>query len=195
MYPAGLKACLGKAAPSAIWACGNTDLLAEEGRLAIFCSVKCPGSLILKTYEYVRSLRDKGITAVGGFHSPVEQECLRLLLRGSSPVIVCPARSIQRMRLRSEWKGPLADGGMLIVSPFADGQDRMTSRLAEQRNLFAAAIAGKMFIAYGSEGGKTETFCRRVVSWGKPLLTFDHPENANLLTLGATPADLGDSPR
>lgn len=187
MYPAGLKACLGQSAPAAIWANGNLELLARKHKLAIFCSRKCPGNVIVKTYEYVRSLRDKGITAVGGFHSPLEQECLRLLLRGSSPVIVCPARSIQRMRPRPEWKEPLKTGRMLVVSPFEDGQNRMTSQLAEQRNLFAAALADEVFVIHASPGGKIEQLCRKIVSWGKPLLTFDHPENANLLALGATP--------
>ncbi len=187
MYPAELKACLGQSAPAAIWANGNLDLLARKRKLAIFCSRQCPGKVIVKTYEYVRSLRDKGITAVGGFHSPVEQECLKLLLRGSGSVIICPARSIQRMRPRPEWKEPLKVGRMLIVSPFEDGQDRMTSKLAEQRNLFAAALADEVFVAHASSGGKTEQFCRKIISWGKPLLTFDCPENANLIVLGAKP--------
>jgi len=177
IYPAGLKTCLGQSAPAAIWASGNLELLATKRKLAIFCSRKCPGNVIVKTYEYVRSLRDKDISAVGGFHSPVEQECLRLLLRGPSPVIVCPARSIQRMRPRPEWKAPLKTGRMLIVSPFEDGQDRMTSKLAEQRNVFVMALADTGFFPYASPSGKTEGLCRRAVALGVKILTLDCADN------------------
>ena len=173
MYPAGLKACLGDSAPVAIWASGNIELLAAKNKLAIFCSRQSPGSAILKTYEYIRSLRDKDITAVGGFHSPLEQECLRLLLRGSVSIIICPARSIQRMRPRPEWQEPLKTGRLLVVSPFEAGQDRMTSKLAEQRNTFVAALADKVFVAHISPGGKTEKFCQTLASWGKQILTQD----------------------
>ena len=40
---------------------GNPDILANQ-LLALFCSVRCPGDLILQTYDLARSLRDKGRT-------------------------------------------------------------------------------------------------------------------------------------
>lgn len=42
-----------------------------------------------------------------------------------------------------------------------------------------------MFIAHAAPGGKTEAFARKVLEWGKPLLTLESPANANLLALGA----------
>jgi len=32
-------------------------------------------------------MRDVGIPVVGGFQTPMEKECLRLLLRGSQPLL------------------------------------------------------------------------------------------------------------
>ena len=63
-------------------------------------------------------------TLIGGFHSPMEKECLDLLLRGSRPIIICPARSIDRMRIPKPWKAPLADGRLLVMSPFLDHRPR-----------------------------------------------------------------------
>ena len=37
--------------------------------------------------------------------------------------------------------------------------------------------------------GKAEHRCPKIISWGKPLLTFDHPENANLVAMGAKPVE------
>jgi hypothetical protein len=52
----------------------------------------------------------------------MERECLALLLRGTQPVIVCPARSIGRMRIPAAWKEATARGRLLALSPFAESQ-------------------------------------------------------------------------
>ena len=70
--------------------------------------MKCPGDLILQTYDLAQQLRDTGTTVIGGFHTPMERECLTILLRGAQPVIVCPARSIDNLRLPQAFKQPLA---------------------------------------------------------------------------------------
>ena len=77
---------------------GNLRLL-KEPLTALFCSNRCPGDLILKTYDLARAMRDAGISVIGGFQTPMEKECLRLLLRGSQPVVYCPARGIEKMRI------------------------------------------------------------------------------------------------
>jgi len=192
-YPKALKRHLPALAPAEIIVWGNLDIL-HHPSLAFFCSVKCPGSLILQTYDLARALRDAHIGVIGGFHSPMEKECLALLLRGKQPVIICPARALQGMRLPKEWKSPLDQGRLLLLSPFEDKLRRTTADLAQIRNKFVAAIAAAIFIAYASEGGKSEHLSREVLSWGKPLLTLPSPENARLIALGATPIAMDNFP-
>jgi uncharacterized protein YuzE len=91
------------------------------------------------------------------------------------------------MRLSTAWKAPLAQGRLLIVSPFAGKQHRITADLAHKRNEFVAALADDVFFAYAAPGSKTERFCHDVLAWGKPLLTLESDENASLLALGARP--------
>jgi hypothetical protein len=88
-------------APMQVSAIGNTDILHEK-KLAFFCSVRCPGSIIIQTYDCMKALRDAGVTVIGGFHSPMERECLNILLRGTQPAIICPARSLENMRIKPE---------------------------------------------------------------------------------------------
>lgn len=178
---------LGGAAPR-IATLGDVGLLRQR-KVALFCSVRCPGNLILKTYDLACSLRDAGVTVIGGFHSPMEKECLTLLLRGRQPIIICPARSIEGMRLPKLLRKPIDDGRMLLLSSFPASQNRTTAQNAKPRNLFVAALADEVFVSHASPGGKTEHFCRQVVTWGKPLLTFDAPENAGLLAMGARAVD------
>jgi predicted Rossmann fold nucleotide-binding protein DprA/Smf involved in DNA uptake len=157
----------------------------EKRLLGFFCSTRCPGAVILQTYDLARTLRDAGVPVMSGFHSPMEKECLALLLRGTQPVIVCPARSLERMRIPTQWKAPLTEGRLLIVSLFAGKQHRMTADLARKRNEFIAALTNKIFVAHAAPGSKTEQFCRELLRWGNPLLTLESDDNAHLLTLGA----------
>ena len=64
-------------------------------------------------HDLAQQWRSAGVTVISGFHSPVEQECLAVLLRGPGPVIVCPAHSLDRMRLKREYKEPMAAGRLL----------------------------------------------------------------------------------
>ena len=185
-YPAALDACLGSRAPETVTALGNLGIL-NESTLALFCSIKCPGKLILETYHLADRLRAAGVGVISGFHSPMERECLVKLLRGSQPLIICPARSIASMRMPAEFKLPLDQGRLLLLSPFGDKQHRATAEMALYRNRFVAALADRIFVAYADPGGKTEHFCRDVIGWNKPLYTLDSQENANLLALGARP--------
>lgn len=75
---------------------GDIGILKSYKKLALFCSNKCPGEIIIKTYDFMRTLMDvNDIAVISGFHSPMEQECLNILLNGDVPVIICPARSIK----------------------------------------------------------------------------------------------------
>ena len=81
-----------------------------------------------------------GPTIISGFHSPVEQEALIVLLRGPQPVILCPARSLARMRLKPAYWTALEAGRLLLLSPFAESVHRATIEMAYQRNRFVAAL-------------------------------------------------------
>lgn len=163
---------------------GNLRLI-EERLTAFFCSGRCPGDLILKTYDIARALREAGVPVIGGFQTPMEKECLRLLLRGSQPVVICPARSIDNMRVPRHWRAALDEDRLLVLSPFPSTRRRPTIQLAAQRNSFVADLAVQVFIAHAAPDSKTEAFVRRLVDAGKPLLTLDSPSNANLLEMGA----------
>ena len=63
-----------------------------------------------------------------GFHSPVEKECLRILLRGDAPVILCPARGLLQ-RLPAPWAIAVTGGRMLILSVCNDDERRVTTAL------------------------------------------------------------------
>ena len=189
-YPAGLEQYLKTEIPETIWARGSIGLLPGQNTTlngdlwAFFCSSKCPGEIILKAHDLAQKFKEIGVPTIGGYHSPVEQECLRVLLRGSQPILLCPARSIENMRLKPAWKDALAEERLLILSIFGSHHRRLTAALANQRNAFVAALADKICIAHAAEDSKILEFAQMVVSWGKPIFTFETPANKALFQLG-----------
>ena len=139
-FPPQLAQYLGDEAPSRIAFIGDPVILNTKA-VALICSVKCPGKIILQTYDLAQRLRDTGAAVIGGFHSPMECDCLRILLRGSQPVILCPARGLEAMRITSEHKAALQDGRLLCLSPFSDKVRCATVNTAQFRNRFVVALA------------------------------------------------------
>jgi len=167
-YPARLASSKFIEPTAMLWAYGPIDIIAEP-IIGLFCSSQCPGSRILKTFDAIVKMRDEGQILMGGFHSAMEWECLRILLRGRQPVIWVPARSILGMRLKPELQPAFKDGRLLILSPFAPtpANARVTAALAQQRNRFVGALADRIFVPYAAPGGRTASLQEELKRAGK----------------------------
>jgi predicted Rossmann fold nucleotide-binding protein DprA/Smf involved in DNA uptake len=182
-YPSSVAKYLLADTPRIITALGNLDIL-RNNALAVFCSNKCPGNIILKTCDLMRQIREKGSTVISGFHSAVERECVNILLRGRQPVIICPAHGIEGMRIKPEYRKPLEDGRLLILSTFSEKEKHISSDRANERNCFAGAIAASIFIPYAEPSSNTEKLCKILLNWNKPVFTFQTEFTMNLISLG-----------
>ena len=161
------------------WAAGPLDILNGD-KTGFFCSSQCPGGVILKTFDAITAMRDQGRTLIGGFHSPMEWECLGILPRGRQPVIWVPARSIAGMRLKPELQPAFSAGRRLILSPFEPKYKRITAVLAEERNRFAGALTDRIFVAHAAPASRTLALCEGLRGLGKELFTVDDTANAAL---------------
>lgn len=165
---------------------GNPAILARP-KLALFCSVKCPGKLILQTYDTVQAIRAQGITVISPFHSPMEKECLRILLRASNPIIWGLARSLYtRVPTQPiDCRPAVEEGTLVFVSPFKTPSTRITAETATIRNRMVADLADAIFIAHAAPEGKILPLALELLNTGKPVYTFDHPDHAPLIAAGA----------
>lgn len=167
-YSQALLAGLGSDAPAEFWAAGPLQPLAQL-KIGFFCSSQCPGSIVLKTFDAITRLRDKGQILIGGFHSVMEWECLGILLRGRQPVIWVPARSIVGMHLKPELVPAFNAGRLLILSPFPPKDKRITATLAEARNRFVGALADCVFVPHAAPNSRTLALCEDLRRLGKPF--------------------------
>jgi predicted Rossmann fold nucleotide-binding protein DprA/Smf involved in DNA uptake len=171
-WPEQLQTRLNTAAPSRLWAIGNPEVLGKH-KVGLFCSVRCPGDAILGAYDTARKLRDEGVTVISGFQSPVEKECLRILLRGKQPIIICLARSLVKIRIPADWRRPLESGRLLILSPFERRPRRPDTKTARRRNELVTALADEVFIVYAQPGGAIERISELVDGWRIPRIGLD----------------------
>ncbi len=132
---------------------GNLKTI-QNPLLAVFSSVKCPAALILKAHDTARELSESGQTVIGGFQSPAEKEMLTVLLRGQSPIVICPARGLEGMRIPAGWRPKLEGGQLLLVSGFSGSVKRPTEDTVHARNQLVAQLASEVLIVHAEPGGK-----------------------------------------
>ena len=166
-YPASLRERLGAQRPRALTVLGNLALLSQP-KTGLFCSLRCPGNAILGAYDTARKLRDEGVTVISGFHSPVEKECLRILLRGKQSIIICLARSLEKIRIPAEWRRALEGGRLLLLSPFEKRPQRPTTESSHQRNELVTALSDEIFIIHAEPGGSIERIRMLIERWSIP---------------------------
>lgn len=111
---------------------------------------------------------------VSGFHSPLEQPVLKVLIQARSPVVAVLtrpaqgagqmaglpdvqvvavlARPAQGAKLPPEWAEPLEQGHLTVMS-VATAATRLTDEVATARNNLVAQLATDIVVAHASPGG------------------------------------------
>jgi predicted Rossmann fold nucleotide-binding protein DprA/Smf involved in DNA uptake len=163
-YPTILLERLREKGPETLTAIGPIELLANR-KTALFCSARTPGEAILRAHDMARRLRDEGTTVISGFHSPIEKECLSILLRGKQPIIICLARAIERMRIPTQCRTAFDAGRILFSSPFTEKPKRVDRESALYRNEVVAALADAVYLAHVQPGGETERILTLLEKW------------------------------
>jgi predicted Rossmann fold nucleotide-binding protein DprA/Smf involved in DNA uptake len=192
LYPAPLKTCTAfKTAPT-LSAIGNLSLL-QTSAIAFFCSTQCPADLIFKTHDIAQSLRDSKTPVISGFHTPIELDCLTILLSGTQAIIHCPARCLHNLRLSPAQQQAIDENRLLLLSPFSASYPRATAALAAKRNALIGTIADTLFIPYAALDSKTLSFAQDLLKSDKSVVTFDYPGNSARQELGITLLNINTS--
>jgi len=130
---------------------GNVDLL-KRHKQGVLCSRKCPADKILEAYDRFKVWAGQtNLVVVSGFHSPVEQECLRLLLTGRANIIFYAAREIESLRISRDWKQAIEEERMLILS--SSLEKRATRRSTHERNKRVMQLSDTLYVPFASPGG------------------------------------------
>ncbi len=130
---------------------GDVALLSRP-LTAFFASRRCPGAAIRAATDWTLALARAKQPVVSGFHSPLEQSVLTLLLQARCPVVAVIARPLVGARLDSAWQTAIAERRMAVVTSHTASR-RLTETLAVERNDLAALLATRIVIAHAEPGG------------------------------------------
>src|SRR5262245_47446344 len=148
------------------WIIGNLEILGKH-KIGLFCSARCPEDAIVNAHTAARKFCQEEATMVSGFHSPTEKQCLRILLEGKQPIIICLARSLARIRIPGEWRAAIDSARLLLLSRFERSR-RADKETARRRNELVAALADEVLIVHAEPGGVIERISRLIDRWNLP---------------------------
>lgn len=126
---------------------GETALL-DEPLLGLIASRECPGHVLLETLDRVPEWVKVGRVIVSGFHSPLEQQVLRSVLRRKGRVVKVLARGMTEYRPQPEEREPLTTGRMLVITACLPEVRRTTRETALARNRLVLALASEIVVPY-----------------------------------------------
>lgn len=148
--------------------CGARALL-DLDPVAFFASRQCPGVAIRMSMNWALQQTQTSRPVISGFHSPLEQSVLKILIAAGSPVIAVLARPVAGARLPSKWAELATKGRMAVVSNVVTAS-RLTGQLAIQRNVLAAQLAKTIVVAHASPGG---SLAMQITAWQREGRTID----------------------
>ena len=153
--PANCAQRVGAELATRIVGVGETALL-DEPLLGLIASRECPGHVLLETLGRVPEWVKAGRVIVSGFHSPLERQVLRSLLRRKGRAVKVLARGFGGQsadyRPTPEEREPLANGRMLVISAFAPSVTRTTRATALTRNRLVLALATEIVAPHVATG-------------------------------------------
>jgi len=149
--PTTLQGRLGVDAPAQFMGVGNTALLAQP-LLGLIASRQCPGHVLLQTLEQTAQWTRAKQVVLSGFHSPLEQQVLRSMLRRQGRAIKLLAHALDDYRVPVGEQAALAQGRLLILSNCPPSVTRTTRATALARNRLVLALADTHCVPYLSLG-------------------------------------------
>lgn len=120
---------------------------------------------------------------IGGFHSPLEQSVLEIMLAAHAPVVIVIARKLETAHLSAEWLAAVQAGTIAVVS-MEESRQRLTSELAMRRNDWIAKHAAYIVVAEFAPEGSLLTCVSQWKSEGMRVSMLSNDVESNCTRQG-----------
>ena len=122
---------------------GNKDLL-NRRKIGFLASRKIPSSAVLPTLDWaVETSKRTDVAVVSGFHSRLEKDVLKFLLRGTCGIILVLARGMYR-KLPKMLETAMAGKRLLVISFEKENVTRASERSAHRRNRLVEELSDEL---------------------------------------------------
>jgi predicted Rossmann fold nucleotide-binding protein DprA/Smf involved in DNA uptake len=177
-----------KAQPRALWAVGNAQIL-QRPLLGIVSARQIDPDLALMSDELVKQLAILNQVAfIGGWHSELEKQSLRLLLSHEAFLAVCLAKALDRFKPSPELKELVSQNKALLLSHCTPNAKRISRGASVRRNELVIELAAVLLVLSAPEGSESLNLARAALDTGKPVFTLAHHMNRKLLDCSASVA-------
>jgi predicted Rossmann fold nucleotide-binding protein DprA/Smf involved in DNA uptake len=176
--------------PPKLWCLGDQRIL--NGRLlGIISSRQADADLAAKSAQLLQQLASlKAVTFIGGWHSPLEKEALRVLSDNSAQIIFCVAKSLQRFIPPPDIENRVRQGHALLLTHCSPKAKRISREASLRCNQLVMALASAVLALSAPEGSSSLELAKAALNCGKPVLTLEDGRNKELLKCGNLPATL-----
>ena len=128
-------------------AIGNIDLL-QKRKIGFLASRQIATLSVLPTLDWAAEISQREeVAVVSGFHSRMEREVLKILLRGKCGIIVILARGMYR-QVPKCYEEALRQNRLLILSYEKDNLTRISERTAHKRNEWVVSLSDEINPAF-----------------------------------------------
>jgi predicted Rossmann fold nucleotide-binding protein DprA/Smf involved in DNA uptake len=187
--PASLESFFDGKAPK-IWGLGEPSIL-DGPLLGILSARQIDSDLALKSSQLIKQLASSGgVAFVGGWHSPLEEETLRILLADSSLLVFCIPKALNRFVPSLQIASRINEGRLLLLTHCSPKAKRISRDASIRRNRLVLGLANALLVLSAPAGSATLTLAKSALRRGKPVFSPAHSMNTSLLSCGALPATL-----
>ena len=119
---------------------GNKALL-DRWKIGFLASRKISTSTILPTLDWAVSVSQRtDVAVVSGFHSRLEKDVLKFLLKGKCGIIVVLARGMYR-QLPKLYEAAMNENRLLVIALEKETVTRVSEYTAHRRNKYVERLA------------------------------------------------------
>lgn len=176
--------------PPRLWCRGDLTILNQE-LLGIISARQVDSDLASECSQLLKQLVFlKDVSFVGGWHSPLEEEALRVLIAQEASIVFCVSKSLDRFVPSIELDSRVSQGQALLLTHCSPKAKRITRDASIRCNQLVVELAKALLILSAPEGSASLHLARSALRQGKTVHTLEHRLNKDLLIAGAVPATL-----
>ena len=176
--------------PPRLWSVGNPAIL-NRRLLGIISARQIDSDLALKSSQLLKQLASlKEIGFVSGWHSPLEEEALRVLLNDAARIVFCVPKALNRFVPPVGIEIRINQKEALLLTHCSPKAKRISRDASIRRNHLVVGLASALLALSAPSGTASLNLAKVALRHGKPVFTPEHRLNQGLLGIGALPATL-----
>jgi predicted Rossmann fold nucleotide-binding protein DprA/Smf involved in DNA uptake len=175
--------------PPRLWYAGEPSILNSK-LLGIVSARKIEPDLAWKVSDLMRELPLLEVAFISGWHSPLEEEALRILLTRSAKIVFCTAKSLDKFKPSSEVEDLVSQRQALLLTHCSPKAKRISRDASLRRNQLVVGLARAILVLSAPQGSASLKLAKTAIGLGKPVFTPQHQMNQGLLASNALPATL-----